>query len=223
MIHLVFAEASLELVPSNLMSHPSVRKYAERFNKGTNILLDDSYHHSAMRNLKHWEKRGRPDIVHLSLLEALGSPLCKEERLRLYVHTYDNNLLTIDPHTRLPRNYNRFKGLVEQLLGETGKKSELIAVQKNVSIKDVIQGLGCGESVIGFSRMGERKKLRELFSGINLEEDIAVIIGGFPRGGFSEAVSEVIVHWISLHEMRLDAWVVTSRVLTQLEMHYNIL
>lgn len=223
MIHLVFAEASLELVPTNLLSHPSVKKYAERFNKGTSILLDDSYHHSAMRNLKHWEKRGRPDIVHLSLLEALGSPLCKEGKLKLYVHTWDDNLLIIDPSTRLPRNYNRFKGLMEQLLAETGKKSELIAVKKGITIKALMDVLGCGNAVIGFSRKGEKRKLKDIFSDSDLQGDVAVVIGGFPRGGFSDAVAAVIVHKISLHELRLDAWVVTSRVLTQLEMMYNLL
>jgi rRNA small subunit pseudouridine methyltransferase Nep1 len=62
MIHLVFVDASLELVPEKLLSHSTVRKYAKRFNKGKEILLDDSYHHSAMKKLENREKRGRPDI-----------------------------------------------------------------------------------------------------------------------------------------------------------------
>ncbi|UCF08647.1 MAG: 16S rRNA methyltransferase [Thermoplasmata archaeon] len=221
MIHMVFADASLELVPSNLLSHPAVKKYAQRYNKGTCILLDDSYHHAAMRNLAHWEKRGRPDIVHFCLLETLGSPLCKEEKMKVHVHTWEGHHLEIAPETRLPRNYMRFKGLFEQVLDQKGTKGGLISVEEKVPIKALIQNLQCKE-VIGFSRKGETKKLGEVFSDRDMEENIAVLVGAFPRGAFSESVTEAITHMIAIYPEPLEAWIVTSRVLTQLEMLFGV-
>jgi rRNA small subunit pseudouridine methyltransferase Nep1 len=68
-----------------------------------------------MKKLEESEKRGRLDIVHFALLEALGSPLNREGLLQTYVHTINDYVITVNPETRLPRNYNRFVGLMEQL------------------------------------------------------------------------------------------------------------
>ena len=64
------------------------------------------------------EKRGRPDIVHFTLLEALGSPLNLEGLLKIYVHTYSGYVIDVRPEVRLPRDCNRFSGLMEQLFQE---------------------------------------------------------------------------------------------------------
>ncbi len=58
-------------------------------------ILDRSYHHAAMKDIADSEKRGRPDIAHLCLLEALGSPLNKEGLLRTYVHTYNDYVISV--------------------------------------------------------------------------------------------------------------------------------
>lgn len=219
---MVFADAPVELVPTRLLSHPAVRKYAQRFNKGKNILLDDSYHHSAMRTLTHWERRGRPDIVHFSLLQVLGSPLCREGKLAIYVHTTQERLITIAPQTRLPRNYSRFKGLMEQLLAEKGSKGGLIDVKEKIPFKAFVEDLECGDAVIGFSKRGEQVKLSKLFSDWNPDENMAIVIGAFPRGDFSEPVKESITKMVSIYTDSLDAWIVTSRVLSRLEMLHDV-
>jgi rRNA small subunit pseudouridine methyltransferase Nep1 len=199
MLSMVFADAPVELVPTRLLSHPAVRKYAQRFNKGKNILMDDSYHHSAMRTLTHWERRGRPDIVHFSLLQVLGSPLSREGKLAIYVHTTEERLITIAPQTRLPRNYSRFKGLMEQLLAEKGSKGSLINVREKVSFKTFVEGLDCGDAVLGFSKRGEHVKLSEIFSGRDLSENMAIVIGAFPRGDFSQPVKESVKKMLSIY------------------------
>lgn len=217
MIHLIFVDASLELVPKDLLKHPSVRKYSERYNKGKTILLDDSYHHSAMKNLEDWNRRGRPDIVHFCLLEAFGSPLCQEGKMRVYVHTLHNHLLKFDSETRLPRNYNRFKGLMEEVLRHKKSKNGLIAIEEDVDLKDFFAGLRC-KTVIGFSVKGEKGRFREILTEELVKENIALIIGAFPRGYFSKDVADVITNLISIYPKPLEALVVTSRVITQIEM-----
>ena len=62
----------LELVPKELQKHNSVISSARRFNKKpAEILLDISWHFAAMKGIKNEIKRGRPDLVHFSLLELV--------------------------------------------------------------------------------------------------------------------------------------------------------
>ena len=139
---LVLAESSLELIPKELWSDPSVIKNAKRRRKKpAEILLDKSLHYHAMKNIAKREKRGRPDIVHVSLLLALNSPLNQEGMLNIYVHTLENYVITVNPKVRIPKNYNRFVGLMEQLLkyGKVPPKSEKpLLYVKTMSLKDLI-------------------------------------------------------------------------------------
>ena len=83
MLNLFFVESSLELVPRKIARHPSVTRNAQREGKNPEgVLLDRSLHHHAMLSLPEAEKRGRPDIIHFCLLEALGSPLNKAVAMR---------------------------------------------------------------------------------------------------------------------------------------------
>jgi len=111
-LKIILLESALETVPHEIWRHPAVVKNARRRGKKPGeTLLDVSLHYHAMKNLKDREKRGRPDIVHTTLLELLESPLNKEGHLEVYVHTYQGHVIFIDPSTRIPRNYNRFGAL----------------------------------------------------------------------------------------------------------------
>ena len=141
-IKLVLAEAALETVPREIWGHPAVYKTAKRRGKTpASILLDRSLHHQAMKNLPEAEKRGRPDIVHVSLLEALSSPLNREGLLETYVHTIGDYAIFINPETRLPRNYNRFVGLIEQLfeIGRVPPEGEPLLTLKPMSLRVLLE------------------------------------------------------------------------------------
>ena len=52
MLTLILAEASLEIVPTNLQNHPSITSYCKRNKKkSSEILLDNSWHFAAMKGL----------------------------------------------------------------------------------------------------------------------------------------------------------------------------
>ena len=88
MLSLILAEAALETVPKVIVNHISVLKHANKKGKsGQEILLDRSYHHRAMNKLEDAGKRGRPDLVHFALLEAMSTPLFQKGKLDIYVHT----------------------------------------------------------------------------------------------------------------------------------------
>ena len=76
MISLILSESALELVPNELEEHPSVVSHAKKLGKyPSDILLDNSWHFAAMKGIKNEIKRGRPDLVHFSILEATTIPL----------------------------------------------------------------------------------------------------------------------------------------------------
>lgn len=49
------------------------------------------------------------------LLNLLDSPINKAGKLQVFVHTQKNVLIEINPHTRLPRTFKRFAGLMVQV------------------------------------------------------------------------------------------------------------
>ena len=84
--------------------------------KGYQILNCDDHANFLRRHGKD-PANYRPDIVHQELLAILDSPLNKAGRVKaVFVHTQKNVLIRISPHTRIPRTFKRFCGLMVQLL-----------------------------------------------------------------------------------------------------------
>ena len=84
MISLVLAESALELVPLELQDHPSVLSHAQKLGKNpSEILLDNSWHFAAMKGINNEIKRGRPDLVHFSILEATTIPLYLQNKIKI--------------------------------------------------------------------------------------------------------------------------------------------
>ncbi|MCP4760880.1 MAG: hypothetical protein GY870_03800 [archaeon] len=121
MLYLFLVDSALEIIPKSIKTHQSIGKNIKRYGDGGR-LLDMSLHHSAMRTLKNHASRGRPDIVHHFLVDALASPCNKWNMLRIFIHTrndeYQNKMLEINPFMRPPKSYHRFKGVFYNLLKE---------------------------------------------------------------------------------------------------------
>ncbi|MEM1508345.1 MAG: 16S rRNA methyltransferase [Thermofilaceae archaeon] len=219
-LHLVFVEAGLELTPKELWRHPAVRKSAERRGKRpSEILLDVSFHRPAMLSLKDAEKRGRPDIAHFCALLALGSLLNKFSLLTLHLHTYENKVIEVAPRTRLPRNYNRFVSLIEQLLVEGSvppNSDEPLLRAKPVELKELINRLKPSK-VFLLSEKGVRMRADELAKKIVGERGPAVLIGCFQAGDFRSTVYELAHEVVAISQLPLDAWNVTAKVLSSVE------
>jgi rRNA small subunit pseudouridine methyltransferase Nep1 len=101
LLSLIIAEAALETVPKSIAKHQAVVKHAARKGKPVEVmLLDRSYHHSAMLKLENAERRGRPDLVHFALLEATSTPLYRKNLLNVYVHTVANKVIFLKENVR---------------------------------------------------------------------------------------------------------------------------
>ena len=213
-VTVILAEASLELVPPEIAHHPAVVRNARKRGKSPReVLLDISLHYAAMKKLRNRKKRGRPDIVHVTLLELLSSPLNIEGKLTTIVHTVNDYVIEIDPSARIPRNYNRFVGLMEQLLnvGKVPPDSEeplLKAIP--MTFDNLLKRLGV-ESIILLSEEGEVMKPEEVCRE-SVERGEPIVIGGFPHGDFDPLIKERASITASIYRKPLDTWVVASRV-----------
>jgi rRNA small subunit pseudouridine methyltransferase Nep1 len=219
LLTLVLAEAALETVPEELWNHQAVRRHSKRQRKPpAHLLLDRTLHHSAMKRLDDNLKRGRPDITHFALLEALGSPLNKEGLLQTYVHTNKDYVITVNPSTRLPRNYNRFIGLMEQLFQQRKVPSEGETLLK-LEHKTLQQLLAETKTdyTLAFSRKGKPKTLQDAVSSLQAKQKPAVIVGGFPHGHFSETTTKLTKEIVCVDAEMLEAWTMTSRIIYEYE------
>lgn len=219
MLTLILAESALETIPKNLWRHPAIKRHSKKHRKPPQlIILDRSYHHAAMRTLSDSDKRGRPDIVHFALLEALGSPLNKERLLQVYVHTLNNYVIKVKPETRLPRNYSRFVSLMEQLfkLGKAPPNGKTLLKLESKTLSQLLSEIN-PTYVVAFSTAGAPHTIEEVTSRLSNEEKPIVIIGGFPHGHFSAITLQSVDELVRIDSEMLEAWTVTSRVIYEYE------
>lgn len=219
MLTLIFVEAALETVPRELWRHPAVRASARRRGKTPRgVLLDRALHHNAMRNLRDGLKRGRPDIIHFCLLEALGTPLSREHLLRVYIHTYGDLTITVSPEVRPPRNYNRFVGLMEQLFseGRVPPRGEALLMAEGKSLERLVEEVA-PTRVTALTSHGELTALEEFCSRLAAEERPMVFLGAYPHGPMRGETLRLADEAVSIDPEVLDAWVVTSRLIYQYE------
>ena len=220
---LILVECGIELIPKHIRDHPAVKKnFSSRIYSSQ--LLDNALHFSAMKNLEKREKRGRPDIIHNCLLNALGSPLNKNGGLKLYIHTINNKIFEFNPEIRIARNYNRFKGLMAKLLIDGSietENSKLIASFKG-SLKDLISKFENSEIYLLSSKGKLINNYKELFAD-DIAKNYVIIVGGFQKSSFSKDIVNLSENSFSISKHSLDAWVATNRIITYYELTYRIL
>lgn len=225
-LHLILADSELELVPREFWSHPAVSNNArKRGKRSSQVLLDSSLHHSLFSDPSERSRRGRPDIVHQFLLLGLDSILNLQGRLSLKVHTRNDELIHVSPETRLPKNYNRYSGLFEELF-RTGAvpdgKRPLIRLEKDVDLheavkreRDEILGTEREPSILIMDPSGKQEDLRKVMGKEVRNEGggLICVIGGFSNGGYRSDVNFEKAKMISLPGGELKVWTVVSEVI----------
>ncbi|HEV2225792.1 MAG TPA: ribosome biogenesis protein [Nitrososphaerales archaeon] len=216
MLNFVFAESALELVPKEISRSPAVISDSKRRErKATEILLDRSFHHSAMSRLKESDKRGRPDLVHVALLSVTGTPLYLDGRVRVFVHTYPGVVLEVAEKTRIPKNYLRFRGLMEKALVE--RPSEGLVKTYSAQVGELVRiRLGC-DLVLGLSVQGKQSNPEDVAKRVASGKNPCVMVGGFPHGHFSKEVLATLDELVRIDTRPLEAHVVASRVVYEVE------
>lgn len=216
---LILLDSSLERVPDSISSHDTIVRDAKRRGKAPRkIILDDSIHYPAISSLEDSKKKGRPDIAHFCLLSVLDSPI--SEDMDLYIHTLEDKIIWINSETRLPRNFNRFKGLMENLLEKqvisSGGKTLLKVLDQELDeLMSSIQG-----SKIVMREEGEHTE-DYIRDRVRNEQNIALCAGGFPHGDYRKDTLDTLKEHdfieVSLGNRALTSNYVLNRVICVLE------
>lgn len=230
-ISLIVAEAALETVPDEIAGHPAVKRHAQRLGlRPSEILLDRSYHHAAMKKLLNERKRGRPDIVHFALLEALATPLFLKGMLNVYIHTAGDKLIIVANNLRAPKSYFRFEGVMLSLFRDKVIRNDEGAVLLEMhdgTLASLINNTIKPDRIIGLSTAGIRSTAEKAVAE-NIKKDgtdhhhCAFVVGGFPRGHFSENVAKLLNVTYSISDLGLESHVVIARILYECEKQLNV-
>ncbi|MHA2213670.1 MAG: 16S rRNA methyltransferase [Candidatus Thorarchaeota archaeon] len=221
MLHIVLLECAIELMPQELTGLKQIQKHAGRRGKKTSdLLLDQTYHGQAMTRLEDGEKRGRPDIAFLCLMTLLESPLCKAGQLSIHLHIQDGRVIKVNPDVRLPRNYDRFVGLIEQLLlrGRVPPEGEPLLQVIELDLSDLLTVLtkSTNESfsilAIKGGKQTTTQDLRALFPD-EMSKPVVFGVGAFPHGGLLDSTKNLFSHHVELDMDVMMAWHVCAESL----------
>lgn len=221
MLHVILLECAIELVPRELASLKEIQAHARRRRKKPGqLMLDQTLHGRAMTRLDGMEKRGRPDIAFLSLLSILETPLCKAGLLTVHLHLVDGRVIEIKPDVRLPRNYDRFVGLFEQLLmnGRIPPEGEPLARVIDTRLPDLVSNFAADSSeslVLLAIKNGTKTSAESLRSMLPQDSTVPVIlgVGAFPHGDMSNSVKDLFSTHLELDKEVMMAWHVCAEVL----------
>jgi len=217
MLTIILAESSLELIPKEMHNHPSVTSYSKKFKKvPSKTLLDNSWHFGAMKGLENEIKRGRPDIIHLTLLSLCTTPAFFECKFQVFIHTVNDQIITISNNTRLPKSYHRFQGLMEKLFLTKSIESEdeLLMKIENSSISHLISKINPSQ-IIGLTTLGKKTTFQELVNKI--PDNSCIILGGFQKGHFNNETQNILQQTFSISDQSLESHLVASRLVYEYE------
>lgn len=207
-------------MPEEIAWHPAVKNQCHKLQlKPSEILLDRSYHHAAMKRLRDNWKRGRPDIIHFGLMEALSTPLFLKGMLKVYVHTVNDKAISIADNLRIPKSYFRFERLMANLLNDKVIKSDedtILMELADYTFADLINYIGV-DKVIGLSTVGVKSDAQKIVEIAKEFDRHAFVIGGFAKGHFSENVIKYLGPTYSMSDLGLEAHVVIARILYECE------
>ncbi len=220
-LDILFADAAIELVsPEIAVKLKSTRQPRKVPPNGE--VLDVADHNFAMQDLPNKEQRGRPDILHHCLLNTLDTPLARSGSFGVYFHLRDGQVFSVAPDTRIPRNYNRFLGVLTQLLLKThvpdNEPFHMWRVAGNLA---QFFGRHSYDHVCVLTRTGVQTDLPRHFEQSGTGKGLC-IIGAFQEGFFQPSTMQELrkqpFHLLSISGLGLTAGTVASRVIYAFEM-----
>ena len=215
----ILADSELELIPKEIQEERSIINNARARGKPPEkILLDASHHHPAFAKLPDSERRGRPDIVHFFLMLCIDSDLSAEGKLKVFVHTRNNDVIAVKPETRLPPHYPRFVGLIESLYEQRvvpSRENALLELRNDVPLNTLVDALKPDITYV-LEPAEAITPITETFAAAKAER-VVVIIGGFSKGDFKSDIEKIKHTKISLGSRLQKVWTVTSKLLCAID------
>ncbi|CAH8539446.1 unnamed protein product [Schistosoma turkestanicum] len=169
----------------------------------------------------------RPDITHQCLLMLLDSPLNRVGRLQVFIRTRKNVIIEVNPKTRIPRTFDRFCGLMVQLLhklsihAEGGNREKLLKIVKN----PITRHFPTGAPIIttSFSAKEQIKpiQLAEQTQTPN-PQSVVIVIGALAHGSVMDTCKEFTQRTVSISNFPLSAAQTCARICTAFEEYWCV-
>ena len=153
-----------------------------KWGKGFGLLNVDE-HAGILRKHGRDFTSSRPDITHQCLLMLLDSPLNRAGLLQVFIHTANNVLIEINPQTRIPRTFNRFAGLIVQLLHKFSVKASDSSVKLMKVIKNPVTDhlpVGCRKVLMSYG--AEKIVKAQDIVPEDKNAPLCVVIGAIAKG-----------------------------------------
>lgn len=224
MLRFVLADAEVELAPNDIAGHPAIRATAvAQGRKPSEVLLDQNQHSAALAKIPDGKRRGRPDIVHITLLTLLESPLCKRGGLEVAIHTRNSTLVRVRRDTRLPRSEARFQGLLAKVLRDGVSNDDpapWMVAQTRCGPRQVLEAFHppAAPLVRLDETAGPPQSPLDIVAraqpatAAGALPDLTLVLGAFPSGGFSPAWLAAAPQAASLWSEPLVAWAVAGEL-----------
>ncbi|KAL7056474.1 hypothetical protein AAHC03_020748 [Spirometra sp. Aus1] len=169
----------------------------------------------------------RPDITHQCLLMLLDSPLNRMGMLKVFIRTQKNILIEVNPKTRIPRTFDRFSGLMVQLLHKLsvhaaeGNHEKLLKVVKN----PVTRYFPAGSLKIGMSFSADRiVSPRDIpqMAEKSASDAIVIVIGAMAHGSIVSTAGDFLDEVVSISRFPLSGAQTCARICTAFEEAWDV-
>lgn len=155
-------------------------------------------------------------------MTLLDSPVNKEGKLKIYIHTAKGVLIEVSPTVRIPRTFKRFAGLMVQLLHKLSIRSvnsqeKLLKVIKN-PITDHLP-LNCRK--VTLSADADIVRVKDYVEDLGNKQSICVFVGAMAKGDdtFADQFKD---DTISISNYALSASVACGKFCNAVEDVWNI-
>ncbi|XP_069134495.1 ribosomal RNA small subunit methyltransferase NEP1-like [Argopecten irradians] len=148
----------------------------------------------------------------------MDSPLNRAGLLQVYIHTEKNVLIEINPQTRIPRTFDRFCGLMVQLL----RKLSIHAADGPQKLLKVIKNPVTDHLPIGCQKIGTSftaEVCPDLKEIIPDDEPVVFVIGAMAHGKIDVPYTEKTV---SFSNYPLSAALACAKLCNAVEEKWNI-
>lgn len=185
-------------------------------------LLNCDRHKLQIIKFKKDPSQCRPDILHQCLLMLFDSPLNRANLLQVFVRSQKNVLIEINPQTRIPRTFDRFCGLMVQLLHKLSIRAadtsqKLLKVIKN-PITDHLP-VGCPKYLSSFHAENVLN-VSDFAKNHSPDEPIVVVVGAIAKGSVDCSYTDKTV---SISNYPLSAAITCSKFCTAFEDKWGVL
>ncbi|KAL1784930.1 ribosomal RNA small subunit methyltransferase NEP1, partial [Sigmodon hispidus] len=161
----------------------------------------------------------RPDITHQSILMLMDSPLNRAGLLQVYIHTQKNVLIELNLQTRIPRTFDRFCGLMVQLL----HKLSVRAVDGPQKLLKVIKNPVSDHFPVGCMKIDTSFSITDVTDVLELvpsSDSIVFVVGAFAHSKVSMEYTEKMV---SFSNYPISAALTCAKLTTAFEEVWSVI